>query len=72
MNMQEGSELKSNSKRDMEERLAFIRLYVKRLKENPDEVFKQQVKLVNSFLESAKNFPLSKEEYLRMKGELRD
>ncbi|AMM54227.1 hypothetical protein [Pyrococcus kukulkanii] len=72
MNMQEGSELKSNFKRDMEERLAFIRLYVKRLKENPDEVFKQQVKLVNSFLESAKNFPLSKEEYLRMKGELRD
>ncbi|MFA4646321.1 hypothetical protein P8X24_03485 [Pyrococcus kukulkanii] len=56
----------------MEERLAFIRLYVKKLKENPDEVFRQQVKLVNSFLASAKNFPLSKEEYLRMKGELRD
>ncbi len=51
----------------MEERLAFIRLYIKRLKENPDEVFRQQVKLINSFLQSAKDFPLSKEEYLRMK-----
>ncbi|WP_258084469.1 hypothetical protein [Thermococcus thermotolerans] len=60
------------SKRDMEERLAFIQLYVKRLKENPDEVFRQQVKLVNSFLASAKDFPLSREEYLRMKGELRE
>jgi len=51
----------------MEERLAFIRLYVERLKENPDEVFRQQVKLINSFLQSAKNFPLSREEYLRVK-----
>ncbi|ASJ09143.1 hypothetical protein A3L11_07835 [Thermococcus siculi] len=58
------------SKRDMAERLAFIRLYVKRLKENPDAVFKQQVKLVNSFLKSARDFPLTKEEYLRLKGEL--
>lgn len=55
----------------MGERLAFIKFYVKKLKENPDEVFKQQVKLVNSFLKSAKNFPLTKEEYLRLKGELR-
>ncbi|SEW13215.1 hypothetical protein SAMN05216170_1787 [Thermococcus thioreducens] len=55
----------------MEERLAFIRLYVKRLKENPDEVFKQQVKLINSFLKSAKEFPLTKEEYLRIKEETR-
>jgi len=67
-----GSALKFRSKRDLEERLAFIRLYVKRLKENPDEVFKQQVGLVNSFLASAKSFPLSRDEYLRMKGELRE
>ena len=66
-----GSTLKFRSKRDLKERLAFIRLYVKRLKENPDEVFKQQVRLVNSFLASAKSFPLSREEYLRMKGELK-
>ncbi|WP_297071669.1 hypothetical protein [Thermococcus sp.] len=55
----------------MEERLAFIRLYVKRLKENPDKVFRQQVRLVNSFLKAAKNFPLTKGEYLRLKGELK-
>ncbi|WP_297506355.1 hypothetical protein [Thermococcus sp.] len=55
----------------MEERLAFIRLYVRKLKENPDEVFRQQVKLVNSFLQAAKDFPLTKEEYLRLKGELK-
>jgi len=56
----------------MEERLAFIKLHVTRLKENPDEVFRQQVRLVNSFLKSARDFPLTKEEYLRLKGELRN
>ncbi len=71
MSTQRGSASKFPSKRDMEERLAFIRLYVKWLKENPDEVFSQQVKLVNSFLKAARDFPLTKEEYLRLKGELR-
>ncbi len=56
----------------MEERLAFIRFYVKRLKENPDEVFGEQVRLVNSFLQAAEDFPLTREEYLRLKGELRE
>jgi len=56
----------------MKERLAFIKLYVKRLKENPDAVFRQQVKFVNSFLASTKDFPLTGEEYLKMKGELRE
>ncbi|WP_324736492.1 hypothetical protein VFC49_05375 [Thermococcus sp. SY098] len=56
----------------MEERLSFIRFYVKKLKEDPDRIFKQQARLVNSFLRSAKSFPLTKEEYLRMKGELRE
>ncbi|NJE03366.1 hypothetical protein [Thermococcus sp. MV11] len=70
MNPQRGSALKSRSKCDMDERLAFTRLYVKRLKENPDEVFSQQVKLVNSFLKAARDFPLTKEDYLRLKGEL--
>ncbi|GAB6135851.1 hypothetical protein [Thermococcus prieurii] len=71
MTTRENLALKFRSKRDLEERLAFIRLYVRRLKENPDEVFKQQVRLVNSFLASAKSFPLSREEYLQMKRELR-
>ncbi len=56
-----GTTLKSStrtpqSKRDMEERLAFIRLYVRKLKENPDGVFKEQVRLVNSFLQAAEDF----------------
>ena len=55
----------------MDERLAFIRIYVRKLKENPDEVFRQQVRLVNSFLKTAKDFPLTKEEYLKIKGELK-
>ncbi len=71
MTMQKGSRLTSLSKRDMDERLAFIRLYVKKLKENPDDIFRQQVRLVNSFLKAAKNFPLTKEEYLKLKGELK-
>ena len=56
----------------MKERLAFIRLYVRKLKENPDDVFRQQVKLVDSFLKAARDFPLTKEEYLKLKGELRE
>ena len=66
------SGLRFRSKRDMEERLAFIRLYVRKLKENPDEVFKEQARLVNSFLQAAKDFPLTREEYLRLKGELKE
>ena len=64
-------ESKCHSKRNMKERLTFIRIYVKKLKENPDDIFQQQVKLVNSFLKAAKNFSLTTEEYLRMKGELK-
>ncbi len=60
------------SKRDMEERLAFIRFYVEKLRENPDGVFKEQVKLVNSFLQAAEDFPLTRGEYLKLKGELRN
>ena len=66
------STLTPQPKRDMEERLAFIRFYVKRLRENPDGVFKEQVSLVNSFLQAAEDFPLTREEYLRLKGELGD
>ncbi|WP_456367571.1 hypothetical protein [Thermococcus sp.] len=44
---------------------------MRKLKENPDEVFRQQVRLVNSFLKTAKDFPLTKEEYLKIKGELK-
>ena len=57
-----------NSKRDMEERIKFIKLYVEWLKKTPNGVSSaQQAEFINAFLENTKNFPLSKEEYLRMK-----
>ncbi len=56
----------------MEERLAFIKFYVKKTQGEPDGVFKEQVKLVNSLLQSAEDFSLKREEYLRLKGELRN
>jgi len=57
-----------NSKRDMKERIKFIKRYVEWLKKTPNEVWSaQQAEFINALLENAKNFPLSKEEYLRMK-----
>ena len=56
------------SKRDMKERIDFIKLYVEWLKKTPNEVWSaQQAEFINALLENAKNFPLSKKEYLRMK-----
>jgi len=52
----------------MEERIKFIKLYVEWLKKTPNEVWSaQQAEFINALLENAKNFPLSKKEYLRMK-----
>lgn len=57
-----------NSKRDMKERIDFIKLYVEWLKKTPNEVWSaQQAEFINALLENAKNFPLSKKGYLRMK-----
>ena len=57
-----------NSKRDMKEKIDFIKLYVEWLKKTPNEVWSaQQAEFINAFLENTKNFPLSKKEYLRMK-----
>ena len=56
------------SKRDMKEKIDFIKLYVEWLKKTPNEVWSaQQAEFINALLENAKNFPLSKKEYLRMK-----
>ena len=56
------------SKRDMKEKIDFIKLYVEWLKKTPNEVWSaQQAEFINALLENTKNFPLSKEEYLRMK-----
>ncbi|WP_232054807.1 hypothetical protein [Thermococcus sp. 2319x1] len=55
-------------RRDIEERIKFIKLYVEWLKKTPNEVWSaQQAEFINALLENAKNFPLSKEEYLKIK-----
>ena len=56
----------------MKERIDFIKLYVEWLKKTPNEVWSaQQAEFINALLENAKNFPLSKKEYLRMKGRVK-
>lgn len=57
-----------NSKRDMKERIEFIKRYVEWLKRTPNEVWsRQQAEFINALLENARNFPLSKKEYLKIK-----
>lgn len=57
-----------NSKRDMRERIEFIKRYVEWLKRTPNEIWsRQQAEFINALLENARNFPLSKREYLKIK-----
>ncbi|USH00858.1 hypothetical protein K1720_03140 [Thermococcus argininiproducens] len=52
----------------MKERIKFIKRYVEWLKKTPNGVWSaQQAEFINALLENAKNFPLSKKEYLKMK-----
>jgi len=51
----------------MRERLEFVRLYARWVRSVPNEVWsRQQALLIESFLESARSFALSPEEYLRL------
>ena len=60
-------ELKFDKERNREERLKFIRFYAEWVRKVPNEVWsKQQAELINSFVKNARNFKMSKEEYLRM------
>jgi hypothetical protein len=53
--------------RRLRERLEFVRFYARWVKSVPNEVWsRQQALLIESFLESAKNFALSPEAYLRI------
>jgi hypothetical protein len=53
--------------RRLRERLEFVRFYARWVKSVPNEVWsKQQAVLIESFLESARNFALGPDEYLRM------
>ena len=51
----------------LQERLAFIRQYAAWVKRTPDADWsRQQADLIDSFIENARNMPLSKEAYLRI------
>ena len=60
-------ELSFDKKAHMQERLAFVRQYAAWVKRTPDaEWSRQQAALIDSFIENARNMPLSKENYLRI------
>ena len=55
-----------------EDRMWFVEYWANYVKTHPDKVWsKQQNILINSLFENAKNSRLTKEEYLKIKGELR-
>uniref|UniRef100_A0A7C3WJ28 Uncharacterized protein n=1 Tax=Thermofilum pendens TaxID=2269 RepID=A0A7C3WJ28_THEPE len=59
--------MESDRERRLKERLEFVRFYARWVKSVPNEVWsRQQAVLIESFLESAKNFALSPEDYLRI------
>lgn len=60
-------ELSFDKNAHLQERLAFIRQYAAWVKRTPDaEWSRQQAALIDSFIENARNMPLSKEVYLRI------
>jgi hypothetical protein len=60
-------ELSFDKKAHLQERLMFVRQYAAWVKRTPDaEWSRQQAALVDSFIENARNMPLSKEAYLRI------
>ncbi len=59
-------ELKFDKKQNLEERLCFLRFYVKWVKSVPNEVWsKQQAEFIDSLFDNAKNFSLTPEKYLK-------
>ncbi len=66
-------ELKFDRTRNFKERLDFVRFYVQWVKSVPNETWSaHQAELIDSFFENSENFSMSAEDYLRMKGELRE
>lgn len=60
-------ELSFEKKQHLQERLAFVRQYAAWVKRTPDsEWSRQQAALIDSFIDNARNMPLSKEAYLRI------
>jgi len=55
-------------KQNQKERMAFIKYWVKYMKENPNKWSKQQNSLINSVLKTIKQ--PTKEEYLKLKKQI--
>lgn len=67
--MQPIMELRFDREQNQKKRLTFIRRYSKWVKSVPNEVWsRQQASLINSYLNSSKNFHLDRKEYLAMKS----
>lgn len=60
-------ELRFDRERNRQERLSFVRMYAAWVRRVPNEVWSsQQADLIDSFLENAKNYALTRSQYLRM------
>jgi hypothetical protein len=67
MSAETSMELSFDKKANLQERLAFVRQYAAWVKRTPDiEWSRQQAALVDSFIENARNMPLTREAYLRI------
>ena len=59
-------------KNNKEDRMNFVKYWANYIKNNPDEVWsRQQNVLINSQIQNSRHSKLSKEDYLKIKGELR-
>lgn len=59
-------------KDNKEERMNFVEYWANYVRTHPDrEWSRQQNVLINSLMQNAKNSKLTKEEYLRIKGEMK-
>jgi hypothetical protein len=59
--------LSFDKKANLQARLAFVRQYAAWVNQTPNaEWSRQQAALIDSFIENARNMPLSKNEYLRI------
>lgn len=56
-------------KRNIEDRIEFVRFYAAWVRRVPNSVWsRQQAALIDSFMENCKNFGVSREKYLEMMG----
>lgn len=64
-------ELKGDMEKNRQERLWFVRHWANYVKTHPDKDWsKQQNVLINSMIQNAKRYPLTKEQYLEIKSKI--